>query len=391
MNESNATNRSTSKSAPQGIKSEETKPQRLKLGVDVHLSQYTVVAQFDGASPRPARRFSPEAFIAWVSEQLQEVAEVHSCYEAGAFGYVLHRRLVAMGVNNRVVRPRNWDEYGKKVKTDNRDALALCAMLDRHLAGNTEALCVIRVPSEAEEQARGLPRQRGSLVADRTRLLNRAKGAARYYGHALPDRWWRPRAFARLAAQMPEHLHQTLARWQAVLLVLEEQIDALTRLIEAARPEELPTGLGALTAECIDREVGEWERFENRRQVGSYTGLIPGECSSGAGRKQGAVTKHGNPRVRHLLIEAVWRLTQFQPDYRAIKKHGPAMVEARMRGNSAKRRKLIVAIAREFAVDWWRLRTGRTTPEALGLQMSWPTAAVLRTKRPADSITQAAA
>src|SRR5690606_11913737 len=56
MNVTNEQNRSTSKSAPQGIKSTETKPQRLKLGIDVHLSQYTVVAQFDGASPRPARR-----------------------------------------------------------------------------------------------------------------------------------------------------------------------------------------------------------------------------------------------------------------------------------------------------------------------------------------------
>jgi transposase len=136
--------------------------------------------------------------------------------------------------------------------------------------------------------------------------------------------------------------------------------------------------------------VGRWERFENRRQIGSYTGLIPGESSSGTGRQLGAVTKHGNPRVRHLLIEAVWRMTQFQPDYRAIKKHARAMAEARARGNSARRRKLIVAVAREFAVDWWRLRTGRTSPQALGLQMSWPTAAVLRSQSPVPSNAQAA-
>ena len=71
---------------------------------------------------------------------------------------MLHRRLEALGANNVVVRPRNWDEYGKKVKNDQRDALALCGMLDRHLAGNTVALCVIRVPSEAEEQSRGQSR-----------------------------------------------------------------------------------------------------------------------------------------------------------------------------------------------------------------------------------------
>jgi transposase len=226
MKESNVSYYNHSKRAPQGLNTAEDmppRPRQLKLGIDVHQSQYTVVAQFDGASPRPARRFAPEAFIAWVREQLPAVDEVHSCYEAGAFGYVLHRRLVAMGVRNLVVRPRNWDEYGKKVKTDNRDALALCGMLDRHLAGNTEALCVIRVPGEAEEQARSLPRQRSALVADRTRILNRAKGTARYYAHQLPPRWWRPKAFARLGDELPGHLHEALARWQAVLLVLDER------------------------------------------------------------------------------------------------------------------------------------------------------------------------
>lgn len=371
------------KGAPQGSKHDEAKKARvLKLGIDVHWGQYTVVAQYDDASPRPARRFTPEQFVEWAKERLEEAGQVHSCYEAGAFGYVLHRRLEALGVRNVVVRPRNWDEYGKKVKTDQRDALALCGMLDRRLAGNTEALCVIRVPAEDQEKARGQTRQRDSLVSDRARMSNRGLGTARYYGYDLPQRWWRPLAFKRLAAQLPAHLHETLGRWQKILLEIDAQIEALGGEIEAARPEELPTGLGALTAEVIDREVGDWKRFENRRQVGGYTGLIPSESSSGEGRKQGSISKHGNPRLRHLLVEAVWRLLQFQPDYRPIKRLRPLLQEARLRGQSARRRKLIVAIARQFAIDWWRLRTGRVTPGELGLQMSWPSAAALRAKNP---------
>lgn len=84
------------KHAPQGDQTKKAariKPQRLKLGIDVHWAQYTVVAQLDGASPRPAQRFTPDAFIVWVQEHLNDAHEVHSCYEAGAFGYVLHRKL----------------------------------------------------------------------------------------------------------------------------------------------------------------------------------------------------------------------------------------------------------------------------------------------------------
>ena len=344
----------------------------MKLGIDVHWTQYTVVAQADGASPRPARRFTPAGFLAWVAAQRAEAHEVHSCYEAGAFGYVLHRKLAALGIKNVVVRPRDWDEYHKKVKTDRRDALALCGMLDRHLAGNTEALCVIRVPGEAEEQSRGRTRQRDSLVKDRGRIGNRGLSTARYYGFDLPARWWRPRAFARLADGLPAHLYETLARWQALLLEMDRQIAALTGLIEAADGGGRPAGVGALTAGTLDREAVDWRRFQNRRQVASYTGLIPGEHSSGASRRQGAITKHGNRRMRTAAIETAWRLLRFQPDYHLVKRLGPALQEARLRGQSARRRKLLVALARQFVVDWWRLRTGRASPAQLGLRLAPP-------------------
>ena len=70
------------------------------------------------------QRFAPEAFVAWVAKQAQQADVVHCCYEAGPFGFVLHRRLMGLGVKSLVVRPRNWDEYGKKVNTDRRDAPA---------------------------------------------------------------------------------------------------------------------------------------------------------------------------------------------------------------------------------------------------------------------------
>ena len=117
---------------PAATAPESVKPHRLiKLGVDVHWREQVVVRQIDGMSPQPAQHFAPEAFVAWVAKQVQQADVVHCCYEAGPFGFVLHRRLVGLGVKSLVVRPRNWDEYGKKVKTDRRDALALVSCLDR--------------------------------------------------------------------------------------------------------------------------------------------------------------------------------------------------------------------------------------------------------------------
>ena len=360
------------------------KPHRvIKLGVDVHWREYVVVRQIDGTAPQPAQRFAPDAFVAWTAKQVQQADVVHCCYEAGPFGFVLHRRLVALGVKNLVVRPRNWDDYGKKVKTDRRDALALVSCLDRYVAGNTEALASIRIPTEPEERARSLTRQREQLLEHRKRCAAQGLSSARFYGYDLPDQWWRAKKFAALEAQLPEFLFALLAGVQRLALLAHTELEALGAQIESAQAQELPTGLGALTAQTLDREIGDWHRFKNRRQVASYTGLVPGEHSSGTSRQRGAITKHGNPRVRHLLIEASWRLQQFQPDYHALKSRRPALDAAKHRGDPATKKKLCVGLARQFIVDWWRVRTGRTIPEKLGLQMSWPTAYVLRGKNPA--------
>ncbi|MBI3887066.1 MAG: IS110 family transposase [Opitutae bacterium] len=376
-----------SQAAPQGLK-----PHRLiKLGVDVHWREHVVVRQIDGQAPQPAQRFAPEAFVAWVAKQVQQADVVHCCYEAGPFGFVLHRRLERLGVKNLVVRPRNWDEYGKKVKTDRRDALALVSCLDRYVAGNTEALTSIRVPTEAEEQARSVTRQREQMLEHRKRLAAQGLGCARYYGHDLPEEWWRAKKFAALRAELPEFLFGLLEGLQQIALLAHEQLETLSAAIEAAQAEELPTGLGALTAQILDREIGDWRRFKNRRQIASYNGLVPSERSSGEQRRRGAVTKHGNPRVRHVLIETSWRLQHFQPDYRGVKKRRAALDTAKRKGDQATRKKLCVGLAREFIVDWWRIRTGRTTTEKLGLQMSWPAAYVLRGKQPGPAAAAAPA
>ena len=79
----------------------------IKLGIDVHADSYRVVRQVDHATPQPAQKFSPEAFLLWVKKQLTLAEEVHSCYEAGPLGYGLHRQLEAMGIHNLVIRPQN--------------------------------------------------------------------------------------------------------------------------------------------------------------------------------------------------------------------------------------------------------------------------------------------
>ncbi len=68
-----------------------------------------------------------------------------------------------------------------------------------------------------------------------------------------------------------------------------------------------------------------------------------------------------------MLIETAWRLVRFQPHYRAVARWRPVL-GAPVR-NPAGRKKAIVAVARQLAVDLWRIRTGRVQAEALGLRL----------------------
>jgi len=233
--------------------------------------------------------------------------------------------------------------------------------------GNRKELATIRIPTEEEERLRHIHRQRISLVRARTKLQAQGRSLLVNHGQPTLPRWWRKAGWGALARVVPAWLLEQLAIYRPVLELLDEQIATLTTQIEAAAPKDLPTGLGKLTSVVIAREVCDWSRFKNRRQVSSYTGLCPGEYSSGSKRMPGAVTKHGNPRLRAALVELAWRLVHFQPAYPPIHKR----IEVLRRGAKAPgsaRKKAIVAVARQLAVDLWRYFTGQCTAQKLGLQ-----------------------
>jgi transposase len=337
----------------------------IKLGIDVHQEFYVVVLQEGGLSPKPAQRFGKAAFLSWAARLPEKSgAEVHAVYEACGFGFGLQRALTRLGLHCYVVCPQKLDERQQRVKTDGRDAKALCLKLSRYVEGNTAELALVRVPTEEEEQVRALHRQREQLVRTRKQLEAHGRSLMVNHGMESVSKWWKKRTYA--ALEVPEWMKDLLGHTQPLLLRLEEQIRGLTVRLEASAGPGQPRGLGALSSVVIDREVASWARFKNRRQVGSYTGLCPGEYSSGKTRVQSCVTKHGNPRLRAALVETAWRLVRFQPNYRAVVKWHHLLAKGALASGPA-RKKAIVAVARQLAVDLWRIRTGRVTPQELGL------------------------
>jgi transposase len=343
------------------------KIQTLKLGLDVHADNVVAVRILDHSAPQPAQKFTPPKFLAWVKTQLAQARQVHSCYEAGPFGYGLHRDLLALGVRNVVTQPVCLDAQRKGVNHDKSDARELALRLDRYVAGNPRALATVRVPTSEQEQKRIESRQREQFKREVKRVAAQGRSLLLTQGFREKGGWWKESRWRVLEARLPAWLAPRLEAFRRVLAVLSAELDRATAAIVAAAPALRPKGHGGLSYETIEREVGDWNRFRNRRQVGSYTGLCGGVSGSGRVTHLLSITKHGNVRLRTALVELAWRLVLWQRECALVKKWWPVL--GNPRATRAARKKAIVAMARQMAVDLWRWRTGRVKPGQLGWTM----------------------
>lgn len=356
-----------------------TNPQKvniIKLSADVHKRDFKISRQIGDQNIQPTQVFKPDEAFEWALKQQDMAERVVFCYEAGFSGFSLARRLQRRGVEVIVMCPQKLDERCKRVNTDKRDARAIAGRLDRYLAGNTEALVPVRIPSELEEDERALSRQRDQMLKARKQFEAQGRALLLYKGLNCPAYWWRggDAVWQRLVKEQgwPEAVVQRLEGYRRMALAADREVAELTLQLEKAaashlppRLPALPSGFGELSMEIIRREVCDWNRFKNRGNVGSFFGMVCAESSSGDQQVQGSITKTGNSRCRHALTELAWRALQFQPDYRLVKKFQPRIEKTKPR--SVARKKLIVALARQIGVDLWRLYTGQTTLAKLGL------------------------
>ena len=296
-----------------------TQTRTLKLALDVHLQAHVVAMQYDGQAPRTAPAFYTAGFSG-----LGEKAN----HARLANRFVLRSRTLRLRFAP-AAHGLGRDQLRHPAAKLGRPASASQDRPDRctgdveragPVGGGQSAIFLARVcvPTETQERRRSESRLRQSLRRDLKMIVQRGRGLGLQYGYRLTGKWYGPRNWPQLP--VPAWLIELLTPLRSAALALHEQVRVQTAKIEAQSTQPIPKGLGELTEQILAREVGDWTRFKNRRQVGSYLGLCPSEHSSGQRHQQGSVTKCGNPRLRWALCEAAWRLLKWQPQYRLCKK-----------------------------------------------------------------------
>jgi transposase len=321
---------------------------------------------------------SPDSMRRLAARLAGRYQHLHLCYEAGPTGYGLHRLLTELGHSCVVVAPSLVPRKpSDRAKANRRDALTL-ARLPR--AGE---LTPVRVPDTAHEAVRDLVRARAAAVKD-VGLKKRQVGAFLLRHSRLFPRKksWGARYRDWLQAQGFEHAADQIVLQESIegVRIAEERLARLERAIEGFLPTwglaplvdalQALRGVDLVTAVTFVVEVGDVRRFESPRQLMGYLGLVPGERSTGETVRRGSITKMGNARVRHLLVESAWtyrhpprigkaklaKLERVSPEVREIAWKAQSRLTARYRALTARGKRTTVtctAIARELAALTW--------------------------------------
>src|SRR5713101_4853127 len=372
-----------------GLDQEET----LICVVELSQSSWLIAGMVPGVERQPLKKLEPDApglmrvIERWRDEAIRAgrmIDRIVLAYEAGRDGFWLARWLRSHGIESYVIHPTSIpvSREHRRAKTDRLDAAMLLRALLGWLRGEPKHCAMAAIPTIEEEDAKRPGRERESLVNERTRIVNRMKGALARLG----IRGFKPEL--RKAAQhlgglrtpestpIPPNTLGEFRRGMARLAVIHEQIKA----IEVARREHLAQapdsgppamvrllarvlGIGVETADMLVYEI-LYRKLRDTKAVARYAGITGSPDESGAKRREKGLAKAGNARVRRGLIQLAWRFLIFQK--------GSALAQwyrARTDGTrGARRTTMIVALARKLLVALWRLVTTGEVPEGVVLR-----------------------
>src|SRR5437868_10408143 len=156
--------------------------------VEMSQSSWLVGGVVPSIERQPCKKLEPSAerllavLHRWRDEAVRagkEVTRIALAFEAGRDGFWLARWLEARGVEAHVIHPSSVavSREHRRAKTDRLDTELLKRGFLGWLRGERGHCSMVRVPTLAEEDAKRPNRERECLVKERTRLVNRMKGA----------------------------------------------------------------------------------------------------------------------------------------------------------------------------------------------------------------------
>ena len=348
--------------------------------IELSQASWLVAGMVPGVERQPVKKIEADEVVLlrllgrWRDEATgagRTIARVRVAFEAGRDGFWLARWLRARGVEAHVIHPSSIavPREHRRAKTDRLDTELLKRAFLGWLRGERGHCTMAAIPTAEEEDAKRPSREHASLVGERTRIVNRIKGALARLG----VRGFKPtlrEASERLGTlrtpegmPLPPNTLAELGRDMARLRFVVDQI----KEVEAARLERLArrpeegahamvrllariVGVGIETADMLVREVLSRD-LRDRRAVARYAGLTGSPDESGRRRREKGLAEAGNARVRHGMVRLAWRFLLFQRESALARWYRERTADAR----GGTRETMIVALARKLLTTSWTM------------------------------------
>jgi transposase len=321
----------------------------------------TVACGYDPAKPDGARfrtvSTNVETFERLLCEERPELVVFETCTMAGWISDLCRR----LGIPCLIANPNNeaWRWRNVKRKTDRDDALKLA-----RLAAGDE-LPVVPQLAPAVRQKRSLLKCRQEVISQRVAVQNHLRALAEAQGRRLApghkawtqaglavlDGWAKPLEECDMEELWRGQLHQMLTLHRQLIehqSVLDDKLAALAQCDAAVIRLRTIPGVGRCIAEVVANYLPDPARFRRASEVSAYAGLVPRQYQSGEQDRRGRIHKRGPGLLRKMLVEGAWGLLRFN-------RWAATVFHRLTRGNSWRRKKAIVAVARKLLVRCWAM------------------------------------
>jgi transposase len=212
--------------------------------IELSKSGWLVAGMVPGIERHPVKKLDPDpvALLNLVSRwrceaerKERRIERVVLAFEAGRDGFWLARWLRERGIEAYVIHSTSVavTREHRRAKTDRLDTAMLMRVFLGWLRGERGHCRMVAIPTYEEEDAKRPSRERESLVGERTRIINRMKGALARLG----IRGFKPelrRAPEKLSALLtpegellPSNLLEEMRREMTRLSLIREQIAAI--------------------------------------------------------------------------------------------------------------------------------------------------------------------
>ncbi len=237
-------------------------------------------------------------------------------------------------------------------KSDRLDAQTIAIYLEKGL------LPTVYIPEEDIERLRQLLKARENYIDQRKSSMNQTHSLLLEYGIKIKNRQLLTdkgiKEVEDNLKDIPLEIQGVIKSYIGTIKHLTKEIKKIEEIINQYVEENqeikekkdilksIP-GIGEITALTFISVIGDVNRFEGSRKVGTYIGLVPKVYGSGDSVKIGKITKKGDSILRNKLLQAAISLLKAKKE-NSLKEFFNRLIKSGVSKNKAR-----IAVARKLA------------------------------------------